>query len=95
MTEVTLVWLFFIIMFCLIILGLILDALDTPSEKLTEEEKEKKLSELRYDSLDKERRYLKFREKDEFQERLIKEMEIKGLKNNENSPLEKKRKRQR
>ena len=79
MTEVTLACLFFIIMFCLIILGLILNDHDTPSEKLTEEEKEKekKLSELRYDSLAKEERYLKFREKYEFEERLRKEMEIK------------------
>ena len=76
MTEVTLACLFFIIMSCLIILGFILNDLDTPLEK--EKEKEKKLSELRYDNLDKEGRYLKFREKYEFQERLRKEMEIKG-----------------
>ena len=78
MTEVTLACLFFIIMFGLIILGFILNDHDTPSEKLTEEEKEKKLSELRYDSFAKEERYLKFKEEYEFQERLIKEMEIKG-----------------
>ena len=77
MTEVTLACLFFIIMFCLIILGFILNALDTPSEKLTEEEKEKKLSELRYDDCIKEVRYLRFKEEYEFQERLRKEMEIK------------------
>ena len=76
MTEVTLACLFFIIMFCLIILGFILNAHDTP--KLTEEEKEKKLSELRYDSLAKEERYFKFKEEYEFKERLRKEMEIKG-----------------
>lgn len=79
MTEVTLACLFFIIMFCLIILGFILNALDTPSEKLTEEEKEKekKLSELRYDDFVKEMRYLMFKETYEFQERLRKEMEVK------------------
>ena len=93
MIEVTLVYLFFIIMFDLIILGFIPNDLDTPSEKLTEKEKEKKLSELRYDNLDKEERYLKFKEEYEFKERLRKEMEILGLKNNKNSPLEKERKR--
>ena len=76
MTEVTLACLFLIIMFCLIILGLILNAHDTA--KVTEEEKEKKLSELRYDSLAKEERYLKFKEEYEFGERLAKELKIKG-----------------
>ena len=77
-------------MFGLIILGFILNDLNTPSKELTgeEKEKEKKLSELRYDDFAKEerylkfkeeyeRRYLKFKEEYEFQERLRKEMEIK------------------
>ena len=65
MTEVTM---FFIIMLGLMILCFILNAHGT-----TEEEKEKKPSELRYDDLTKEKRYLKFKETYEFQERLGKE----------------------
>ena len=79
MIEITLACMFFIIMFCLIILAAIFNAHNTSSKKLTktEKEKEKRLSELRYDSITKEGRYLKFKERYEFQERLRKEIEIK------------------
>ena len=67
--------LFIIIMCCAIILGAIFDSCDaSSSEKLTEKKKE--LSKLRYDDLAKEERYLKFKEKYEFQERLAKELKI-------------------
>ena len=67
--------LFIIIIFCAIILGLIFDLCDdSSSEKLAEKEKE--LSKLRYDDLAKEGRYLKFKEKYEFRERLAKELKI-------------------
>ena len=67
--------LFIIIICCAIILGAIFDSCDaSSSEKLAEKEKE--LSKLHYDDLAKERRYRKFKEKYEFQERLVKERKI-------------------